>query len=49
MIRDGGVARVEDLRKTLKVSVATIRRDLEILEEEGKFDGYGVRYPPRVV
>ena len=36
MIRDGGVARVEDLRKTLKVSVATIRRDLEILEEEGK-------------
>ena len=36
MVRDGGVARVEDLRKTLKVSVATIRRDLEILEEEGK-------------
>jgi DeoR family fructose operon transcriptional repressor len=36
MIRDGGVARVEDLRKSLKVSVATIRRDLEILEEEGK-------------
>ena len=36
MIRDGGIARVEDLRKTLKVSVATIRRDLEILEEEGK-------------
>ena len=36
LIREGGVARVEDLRKSLKVSVATIRRDLEILEEEGK-------------
>ena len=30
------MVRVEDLRKNLKVSVATIRRDLEILEEEGK-------------
>ena len=28
--------RVEDLRLNLKVSVATIRRDLEILEENGK-------------
>ncbi|MAH26789.1 MAG: DeoR family transcriptional regulator [Opitutae bacterium] len=36
LVREGGVARVEDLRKNLKVSVATIRRDLEILEEEGK-------------
>lgn len=36
MLREGGVARVDDLRKTLEVSVATIRRDLEILEEEGK-------------
>jgi DeoR family fructose operon transcriptional repressor len=36
MLREGGVARVDELRKTLEVSVATIRRDLEILEEEGK-------------
>ena len=36
LVRVGGVARVEDLRRNLKVSVATIRRDLEILEEEGK-------------
>ena len=36
LIRESGVVRVEDLRKNLKVSVATIRRDLEILEEEGK-------------
>ena len=36
MLREGGVARVDDLRKTLEVSVATIRRDLEVLEEEGK-------------
>ena len=36
MLREGGVARVDDLRKSLDVSVATIRRDLEILEEEGK-------------
>lgn len=36
LVRDGGVARVEDLRKNLNVSVATIRRDLEILEDEGK-------------
>ena len=35
LVREG-VARVEDLRKTLKVSVATIRRDLEVLEEQGK-------------
>ena len=35
LIREG-VARVEDLRKSLKVSVATIRRDLEVLEEQGK-------------
>ena len=27
---------MEELRKSLEVSVATIRRDLEILEEEGK-------------
>ena len=32
MLREGGVARVEDLRRKLDVSVATIRRDLEILE-----------------
>ena len=36
MLREGGVARVEDLRRKLDVSVATIRRDLEILEEDGK-------------
>lgn len=36
VVKQGGIARVEDLRKNLKVSVATIRRDLEILEEEGK-------------
>jgi len=36
LVREGGVARVEDLRTNLNVSVATIRRDLEILEEEGK-------------
>ena len=36
MLREGGVARVEDLRKSLDVSVATIRRDLEILEEQGQ-------------
>ena len=36
MLREGGVARVEELRKSLEVSVATIRRDLEILEEQGK-------------
>ena len=36
LVRVSGVARVEDLRRNLKVSVATIRRDLEILEEEGK-------------
>ena len=36
LVRETGVARVEELRRELKVSVATIRRDLEILEEEGK-------------
>ena len=36
LVREDGVVRVEDLRKNLNVSVATIRRDLEILEEEGK-------------
>ena len=36
LVRENGVARVEDLRRELKVSVATIRRDLEVLEEEGK-------------
>ena len=36
LVRDEGIVRVEDLRLNLKVSVATIRRDLEILEENGK-------------
>lgn len=36
LMREGGIARVEDLRRELEVSVATIRRDLEILEEQGK-------------
>ena len=36
LVRESGIARVEDLRRELKVSVATIRRDLELLEEEGK-------------
>ena len=36
LVRDEGIVRVEDLRQNLKVSVATIRRDLEILEENGK-------------
>ena len=36
LIRDEGVVRVQDLLQSLGVSVATIRRDLEILEEEGK-------------
>lgn len=36
LVRESGTARVEDLRRELKVSVATIRRDLEVLEEEGK-------------
>ena len=35
LVRESGIARVEDLRRELKVSVATIRRDLELLEEEG--------------
>ena len=30
LVRESGVARVEDLRRELKVSVATIRRDLEV-------------------
>ena len=36
LVRDEGVVRVQDLLQSLGVSVATIRRDLEILEEEGK-------------
>ena len=36
LVREEGIVRVEDLRLNLKVSVATIRRDLEILEENGK-------------
>ena len=36
LIRKAGVARVEDLRSDLQVSVATVRRDLETLEEEGR-------------
>ena len=36
LIRHSGVARVQDLRRDLKVSVATVRRDLEVLEEEGR-------------
>ena len=36
LVRDEGIVRVEDLRQNLKVSVATIRRDLEILEENGR-------------
>ncbi len=36
LIRKAGIVRVEDLRKDLKVSVATVRRDLETLEEEGR-------------
>jgi len=35
LVRESGIARVEDLRRELKVSVATVRRDLEVLEEEG--------------
>ena len=31
-----GIARVEDLRRDLRVSLATVRRDLETLEEEGR-------------
>ena len=36
LVKEEGIVRVEDLRLNLKVSVATIRRDLEILEENGK-------------
>jgi len=36
LIRKAGVARVEDLKSDLQVSVATVRRDLETLEEEGR-------------
>jgi len=35
-IRERGVARLEDLCRTLKVSAATVRRDLEVLEKQGK-------------
>ena len=36
LIRQAGIVRVEDLRKDLKVSVATVRRDLEAMEDEGR-------------
>jgi DeoR family fructose operon transcriptional repressor len=36
LIRKAGVARVEDLKSDLQVSVATVRRDLEALEEDGR-------------
>ncbi len=36
LIRRAGIVRVEDLRKDLKVSVATVRRDLEAMEDEGR-------------
>ena len=35
LVRESGIARVEDLRRELTASVATVRRDLEVLEEEG--------------
>jgi len=35
LIRDRGVNRVEDLRRRLKVSPATVRRDLDLLERSG--------------
>ena len=35
LIRDSGVARADDLRRQLKVSSATIRRDLDELERNG--------------
>ena len=36
LIRQAGIVRVEDLRKDLKVSVATVRRDLEARDDEGR-------------
>jgi DeoR/GlpR family transcriptional regulator of sugar metabolism len=36
IVRQNGIARVEELCKRLKVSPATIRRDLEQLEESGR-------------
>ncbi len=36
LIRQAGIVRVEDLRRNLKVSVATVRRDLEAMEDEGR-------------
>ena len=36
LIRRAGIVRVEDLRKDLKVSIATVRRDLEAMEDEGR-------------
>ena len=36
LIRQAGIVRVEDLRRDLKVSVATVRRDLEAMEDEGR-------------
>ena len=36
LIRRAGIVRVEDLRRDLKVSVATVRRDLEAMEDEGR-------------
>ena len=35
MIRDSGVIRIEDLCRELKVSPATVRRDLDQLEQSG--------------
>ena len=35
LIRDSGVNRVEDLCRQLKVSAATVRRDLDLLERSG--------------
>ena len=35
LIRDSGVIRIEDLCRTLKVSAATVRRDLDQLEQSG--------------
>ena len=35
LIRDSGVIRVEDLRRRMNVSLATVRRDLDQLEQSG--------------
>ena len=35
LIRDSGVNRIEDLRRRLQVSAATVRRDLDVLERRG--------------